>query len=93
MTETARPPLIPREVLFGNPRRTGPQLSPNGRCLAYLAPDERNVLQVWLRTVEEGGIKAFMARRRLRKIGAQTTAALGWRTIIGKISAAVDWRN
>ena len=46
-----------------------------------------------LRTVEEGGIKAFMARRRLRKIGAQTTAALGWRTIIGKISAAVDWRN
>ena len=46
-----------------------------------------------LRTVESGGLGAFFARRRLRRIGAQTTAALGWRTIIGKISAAVDWRN
>ena len=34
----------------------------------------------------------FLGRRRVRKIGAQT-ASLGWRTIIGKISAAVDWRD
>jgi hypothetical protein len=46
-----------------------------------------------LRTVEEGGFGSFFARRKLRKIDAQTTAALGWRTIIGKISAVVDWRN
>jgi hypothetical protein len=46
-----------------------------------------------LRTVEAGGFGAFFARRKLRKIDAQTTAALGWRTIIGKISAVVDWRN
>ncbi|BCJ33118.1 hypothetical protein Athai_06210 [Actinocatenispora thailandica] len=39
-----------------------------------------------------GGIAAFRARRRMRKIGAQQ-AALAWRTIIGKISAAVDWRD
>ena len=45
-----------------------------------------------LRGVVNGGISGFMARRRLRKIGAQT-ASLGWRTIIGKISAAVDWRD
>jgi hypothetical protein len=45
-----------------------------------------------LRGVVDGGIGGFMARRRLRKIGAQT-ASLGWRTIIGKISAAVDWRD
>ncbi|MBD1849919.1 S9 family peptidase [Leptolyngbya sp. FACHB-711] len=44
-------PLIPREVLFGNPERTRPQLSPDGKYLAYIAPDEKNVLQVWLRTV------------------------------------------
>jgi len=43
-------PLIPREVLFGNPEKIGPSLSPDGRDLAYLAPDERNVLQVWLRS-------------------------------------------
>jgi hypothetical protein len=46
-----------------------------------------------LRTVEDGGFGSFFARRKLRKIDAQTTAALGWRTIIGKISAVVDWRN
>ncbi len=46
-----------------------------------------------LRTIEAGGFGAFFARRKLRKIDAQTTAALGWRTIIGKISAVVDWRN
>jgi hypothetical protein len=46
-----------------------------------------------LRVVEAGGFGSFFARRKLRKIDAQTTAALGWRTIIGKISAVVDWRN
>ncbi|MDG4833362.1 DNA primase [Solwaraspora sp. WMMD1047] len=45
-----------------------------------------------LRAAAGGGIGGFMGRRRLRKIGAQT-ASLGWRTIIGKISAAVDWRD
>jgi hypothetical protein len=45
-----------------------------------------------LRTSENGGVRGFMARRRMRKIGIQQ-AALGWRTIIGKISAVVDWRN
>ncbi|MFC4106747.1 DNA primase [Micromonospora zhanjiangensis] len=45
-----------------------------------------------LRAAEGGGIGGFMGRRRLKKIGAQT-ASLGWRTIIGKISAAADWRD
>ncbi len=50
-TTTQLPPLIPREILFGNPERTRPSLSPDGQYLAYIAPDDRNVLQVWLRTV------------------------------------------
>ncbi|MBV9384926.1 MAG: S9 family peptidase [Chroococcidiopsidaceae cyanobacterium CP_BM_ER_R8_30] len=45
------PPLIPRYILFGNPERTSPRLSPDGKYLAYIAPDQNNVLQVWLRTV------------------------------------------
>jgi hypothetical protein len=45
-----------------------------------------------LRSAVAGGVGGFMGRRRLRKIGAQQ-ASLGWRTIIGKISAAVDWRD
>ncbi|MEV4655298.1 DNA primase [Micromonospora sp. NPDC049301] len=45
-----------------------------------------------LRATVNGGIGGFMGRRRLKKIGAQT-ASLGWRTIVGKISAVVDWRD
>ena len=45
-----------------------------------------------LRAAESGGMGGFFGRRRLRKIGAQQ-ASLGWRSIIGKISAAVDWRD
>lgn len=45
------PPLIKREILFGNPERANPQLSPDGKYLTYLAPDQNKVLQVWLRTV------------------------------------------
>lgn len=46
------PPLIPREVLFGNPDKTNPRISPNGGLLAYLAPDE-GVLNVWVRGLAE----------------------------------------
>ncbi|MFC7548306.1 DNA primase [Plantactinospora sp. GCM10030261] len=45
-----------------------------------------------LRSTVKGGLGGFRGRRRVRKIGAQT-ASLGWRTIIGKISAVVDWRD
>ena len=45
-----------------------------------------------LRKAESGGMGGYFGRRRLKKIGAQQ-ASLGWRSIIGKISAAVDWRD
>lgn len=51
------PPLIPRDVLFGNPEKAGVQISPDGQRLAYLAPDEKNVLQVWVRPVAGGDAK------------------------------------
>jgi len=45
-----------------------------------------------LRATDAGGMGGLFARRRLRRIGAQQ-ASLGWRTVIGKITAAVDWRD
>jgi dipeptidyl aminopeptidase/acylaminoacyl peptidase len=42
------PPLIPRDTLFGNPEKAGPQISPDGKYIAYLRPDDKNVLQVWV---------------------------------------------
>ncbi len=48
------PPLIPREILFGNPAKKDPQISPHGKHLSYLAPDKNNVLQIWLRSLNGG---------------------------------------
>ena len=47
----AEAPLIPREVVFGNPVKTAPTLSPDGRRLAYLAPDDKGVQNVWVQTL------------------------------------------
>jgi len=44
------PKLIPREILFGNPVKTSPRISPNGTMMAYLAP-VNNVLNVWVKTI------------------------------------------
>jgi dipeptidyl aminopeptidase/acylaminoacyl peptidase len=40
-------PLIPREVIFGNPERADAKISPDGSRMAYLAPEE-GVLNVWV---------------------------------------------
>ena len=62
-------PLIPREVLFGNPERVSPHISPDAQKIAYIAP-QNGVLNVWVRTLgqtddrvvtddRERGIRAF----------------------------------
>src|SRR5215469_17108499 len=43
-------PVIARELLFGNPERTEPKLSPDGKAMSWLAPDARGVQQVWVGT-------------------------------------------
>src|SRR5438045_9465858 len=40
------PPLIPQEIMFANPARTDPKVSPDGSQLSWLAPYESNVLNV-----------------------------------------------
>jgi dipeptidyl aminopeptidase/acylaminoacyl peptidase len=43
-------PLIPRTVLFGNPEKSYPSLSPDGTKLAYCAPYE-GVMNIWVKTI------------------------------------------
>ncbi len=54
--------LIPRQVLFGNPERLSPRLSPDGTRLAWIAPHE-GVLNVWLAPAStEAGVDWAQAR-------------------------------
>ncbi|MFN8946915.1 MAG: S9 family peptidase [Alphaproteobacteria bacterium] len=52
--------LIPRSAIFGNPERSGAQVSPDGRWLSFLAPRD-GVMNVWV--VERG--KALSTARPL----------------------------
>ena len=42
------PALIPCEILFGNPERADPTISPDGKQIAWLAPDKGGVLNIWV---------------------------------------------
>ncbi len=59
--------LIPRSVLFGNPERELPRLSPDGTRYAYLAPDE-GVLNVWVADVDGEAAPRPVTRRRQRPL-------------------------
>ncbi len=56
--------LIPREVLLGNPKRWRPTLSPDGKRLAYLAPNEGDALQIWVSTLGQSDDRCVSAERR-----------------------------
>ena len=38
MATTTSEEIIPREILFGNPKYASPSLSPDGKYLSFLAP-------------------------------------------------------
>ena len=44
-------------MLFGNPEKAGPQISPDGKRMAYVAP-VNNVLNVWVGSDREGRLQA-----------------------------------
>ena len=44
------PALIPRAVIFGDAEKANVRISPNGKLLAYLAPDN-GVPNIWVRTI------------------------------------------
>jgi dipeptidyl aminopeptidase/acylaminoacyl peptidase len=47
-----QPPLIPRDLIFGNPDRAAVRLSDDGKFISYLAPSD-GVLNVWVAPVDD----------------------------------------
>jgi dipeptidyl aminopeptidase/acylaminoacyl peptidase len=50
MTASTSVEIIPRRILFGNPDKTSPRISPDGKRLAYIAP-VNDVLNIWVGTI------------------------------------------
>jgi dipeptidyl aminopeptidase/acylaminoacyl peptidase len=67
------PPLIDRELFFGNPEIAGAQISPDGQYIAFLKPwsDTRNI---WVKRTSE----PFTAARRLTSETKRPIAAFFW---------------
>jgi dipeptidyl aminopeptidase/acylaminoacyl peptidase len=65
------PPLIPRDVLFGNPERASPKISADAKRLAWIAPNDKDVLQVWVKTIGQNDDKVITADRKrgIRQFG------------------------
>ncbi|HXY57481.1 MAG TPA: S9 family peptidase [Methylocystis sp.] len=63
--ETAQGALIPRKVLFGNPVKSGAQVSPDGKWISWLAPRD-GVMNVWVGPIghpEDGFFVTHETRR------------------------------
>ena len=63
------PPIIDRELLFGNPEISGAQLSPNGKYIAFMKPwkETRNI---WVKQTDQPFSSArLMTTETARPIG------------------------
>ncbi len=60
-------PLIPRQVLFGNPDKAAAKLSADGKWLSYLAPVD-GVLNVWVGPADDPGEAKPVTHDKIRGI-------------------------
>jgi len=60
-------PLIPRKLLFGNPDKASPRISPDGSKLAFLAPVD-GVLNVWVGPVDDPDVSVPVTKDNVRGI-------------------------
>ena len=58
MTASTQQTLIPRNILFGNPVKAQPRISPDGTRLAYLAP-VNGVLNIWVGALNTNSADTF----------------------------------
>jgi dipeptidyl aminopeptidase/acylaminoacyl peptidase len=67
-------PLIPRDVLFGNPDKAMARMSHDGKRLAYLAPvkfeDGEEVLNVWVGPIDDPSAAKAVTHEKARPIEA-----------------------
>jgi Tol biopolymer transport system component len=60
-------PVIPRRSLFGNPQKTNPRISPDGKRLGYLAP-VGGVLNLWVGSINDSASAKPVTKEKQRPI-------------------------
>jgi dipeptidyl aminopeptidase/acylaminoacyl peptidase len=60
-------PVIPRRSLFGNPQKTNPRISPDGKRLGYLAPVD-GVLNLWVGSINDPASAKPITKEKQRPI-------------------------
>jgi dipeptidyl aminopeptidase/acylaminoacyl peptidase len=66
-TPRADATLIPRSVLFGNPDRLSPRVSPDGKRIAFLAPSD-GVMNVWVGPADDVAAAKPVTQEKTRAI-------------------------
>lgn len=59
--------VIPRKMIFGNPSRLSPKVSPDGKSLAWIAPRD-GVLNVWVAPIDALGAAKPITNERPRPV-------------------------
>jgi len=77
------PPLIARELLFGNPERAGGAISPDGRWLGYIAPRD-GVMNVYVAPSSDPDAARPVTNDRLRGIRGFRFAYTGDHVLYGQ---------
>jgi dipeptidyl aminopeptidase/acylaminoacyl peptidase len=77
------PPLLSRDLLFGNPQRTNGQLSPDGRWVGYVAPRD-GVMNVYVAPGSEPASGRPVTNDRLRGIRGYNFAFTGNHVLYGQ---------
>src|SRR5258708_15525532 len=67
------PPLIDRELIFGNPEIAGAQISPDGKYVSFLKP-WNSTLNIWVKKTEE----PFSAARLLTVEAKRPVSVYQW---------------
>lgn len=67
------PPLLPRQIIFGNPDKAQPRISPDGAKLAYIAPVD-GVLNVYVGPVDDPSAAKPVTEDKVRGIRSYSWA-------------------
>jgi dipeptidyl aminopeptidase/acylaminoacyl peptidase len=81
--QASPPPLLPRDLLFGNPERANGQVSPDGRWLGYIAPRD-GVLNVYVAPSDDPEAARPVTNDRLRGIRGYGFAHTGNHVLYGQ---------